>query len=245
MKLKEKNKRMREGGEIIVDIMREIVGHVEPGVTTNQLDSLAESLCSKYGVKPGFKGYEGFPSTLCVGPNDMVVHGIPNDNYLEEGDIVSLDMGIIYKGVYLDMARTIGVGKISSKTQKFLDTCEEAWNNAFKMATPDNKVGDISYEIQSTAEEAGYSVVREMVGHGVGERLHEEPMIPGIGEKDSGERLYEGQTIAIEAILNMGDPDITISRKDGWTSKTLDGSLSALFENTVIVAEEPEILTNL
>jgi methionyl aminopeptidase len=137
------------------------------------------------------------------------------------------------------------VGKISSKAQKFLDTCENAWNNAFKMATPDNRVGDISHEIQSTAENSGYSVVREMVGHGVGERLHEEPMIPGIGEKGSGERLYDGQTIAIESILNLGEPDITISRKDGWTSKTLDGSLSALFENTVIVAKEPEILTDL
>lgn len=245
MKLKEKNNRMREGGKVIVEIMREILTHVEPGVTTNQLDRLAESLCEVHKVKPAFKGYEGFPNTLCVGPNDTVVHGIPDNRKLEEGDIVSVDMGIIYKRVYLDMARTVGIGQIDPKVQKFLDTCSKSLEKATEKAIPNNRVGDISNEIQTTSEKNGYSVVREMVGHGVGERLHEEPMIPGFGEKEGGERLYEGQTLAIEAILNMGEPDINISRKDGWTSKTLDGSLSALFENTVIVAKNPEILTDL
>lgn len=245
MKVKERNKRMREGGKIIVEILREVLDHVEPGVTTKQLDELAESLCELKGVKPGFKGYEGFPNTICVGPNDNVVHGIPDDRNLEEGDILSVDMGIVYEGVYLDMARTVGVGKIDSKTQKFLDTVEKSLYNAIEQAIPGNKVGDIGYAIQSTVEPVGYSVVREMVGHGVGERLHEEPMIPGVGEKGVGGGLYEGQTLAIEAIVNMGESGIKISKKDGWTSKTLDGSLSALFENSVIVAQEPEILTNL
>ena len=245
MKVKDRVEKMTEGGKIIVEIMREIIAHVEPGVTTLQLDRLAESLCGKNGVKPAFKGYEGFPNTLCVGPNDTVVHGIPNDIPLESGDIVSLDMGIIFKSVYLDMARTIGVGEVSKDVQKFMDTCKLALDNASSEAIPGNRIGDIGFEIQSVAEENGYSVVREMVGHGVGERLHEEPMIPGLGEQGTGELLYEGQTIAIEAILNMGKPDITISRKDGWTSKTKDGSLSALFENTVVVAKQPNILTYL
>ncbi|MFH1547193.1 MAG: type I methionyl aminopeptidase [bacterium] len=243
MKVKERVEKMTEGGKIIVEIMKEIISHVEPGVTTLQLDRLSESLCSKYGVKPAFKGYEGFPNTLCVGPNDTVVHGIPDDIPLEEGDILSLDVGIVYKKVYLDMARTVGVGKVSKQAEKFMEVCELALKKACSVAVPGNRVGDISFEIQSYAESHGYSVVREMVGHSVGERLHEEPMIPGVGSPNTGELLYDGQTIAIEAIFNMGGPEISISRKDGWTSKTKDGSLSALFENTVVVAEEPKILT--
>lgn len=236
---------MREGGRIIAGIMKEIISHVEPGVTTLQLDRLAESLCEENGVKPAFKGYEDFPNTLCVGTNDIVVHGIPDNIPLEEGDILSIDMGIVYKKVYLDMARTIGVGVIDAKTKSFINTCRICLDNASSVAIPGNRVGDIGHEIQSTAEGKGYSVVREMVGHGVGERLHEEPMIPGRGEQNTGGLLYEGQTLAIEAIINEGGPEIDISKKDGWTSRTKDGSLSALFENTVVVAQQPEILTSL
>ncbi|MBN2100869.1 type I methionyl aminopeptidase [Candidatus Dojkabacteria bacterium] len=239
----EKIKKMREGGRIAASILRKVLVSVKPGVTTQELDKYAEDLCHKEGVLPAFKGYQDFPATLCVGPNDTVVHGIPGTTGLKEGDIVSIDFGIKYEGVYLDMARTVGVGKISSNAEKFIETVGKALENAIEEAKPGNTVGDIGYEIQSTVEEQGYSVVREMVGHGVGYKLHEEPMIPGYGNPGEGEALYEGQTLAIEAIVNQGSYEITISRKDGWTTKTKDGKLSALFENTVVVLEKPEILT--
>lgn len=243
--LHKKVKNMREGGKIAVRILGEVLKKVEPGVTTNELNDLAEDLCRENKVKPAFKGYMGFPSALCVGPNEVVVHGIPSDEVMEEGDIISIDFGIQYKGVFLDFARTVGVGKISGNAQKLIDTAEKAWNKAFSKAVPGNRVGDISHEIQKNVEAEGFSVVREMVGHGVGFELHEDPMIPGYGDPGEGEPLYEGQTLAIEAIINEGKKEIKISRKDGWTTRTKDGMLSALFENTIVVSKKPEILTPL
>lgn len=240
---KQKIQNMREGGQIAAEIFRLIVADVKPGITTSQLDAKAELLCKKYEVKPAFKGYMGFPAVLCVGPNDAVVHGIPDDRELVEGDILSIDFGIVYKGVYLDMARTLCVGKVSSSTKKFVKTVELALDNAIKVATTGNTVGDIGYAIQSTVEKEGYSVVLEMVGHGVGYKLHESPSIPGYGVPGEGNRLEKGQTIAIEAIVNEGGCEIDVSKKDSWTTRTRDGKLSALFENTVLVMDKPEILT--
>lgn len=240
---KKKIQNMREGGKIAAEIFRLVVDDVKPGVTTAQLDAKAESLCQKYKVKPAFKGYMGFPAVLCVGTNDTVVHGIPDDRELVEGDILSVDFGIVYKGVYLDMARTLCVGKVPESTRKFVRTVELALDNAIKVAIIGNTVGDIGHAIQSTVEKEGYSVVLEMVGHGVGYKLHESPSIPGYGIPGKGARLEKGQTIAIEAIINEGGCEIKVSKKDNWTTRTRDGKLSALFENTVLVMDEPEILT--
>lgn len=241
----EKIQRMREGGKVIVQILREVLENVAVGVTTQDLDKIAEDLCKKNKVKPAFKGYKGFPAVICVGPNENVVHGIPNDEKLDEGDIISIDMGIIYEDVYLDMARTVPVGAISGETKKFVNTVRDALENATKQAVTGNTTGDIGFAIQSTVEREGYSVVREMVGHGVGHDLHEEPIIPGYGEPGEGEPLYKGQTIAIEAIINQGAPGIDMIGDDGWTTVTKDGMLSALFENTVLVDDTAEILTPL
>lgn len=237
-----KIQKMREGGKIIVEILQQLLDAVKPGVTTNSIDGFAETLCRQHDVIPAFKGYMGYPATVCVGPNDIVVHGIPNEKELQEGDIISVDFGIKYEGVCLDMARTVAVGKISSDARKFIKTTRKALERAIKQAKPGNTIGDIGHEIQSTVEKKGYSVVREMVGHGIGEKLHESPMIPGYGDPGTGDKLYEGQTIAIEAIINQGKKDIKIE-KDGWTARTKDGKLSALFENTVLVSKTPEVLT--
>jgi methionyl aminopeptidase len=245
MKDKKKIAKMREGGLVLVEIMKELIDMVNPGISTLEIDGAAERMCGEKAVKPAFKGYQGFPATICVGPNDTVVHGIPDDRTLEEGDIISIDMGIIFDDVYLDMARTVGVGDISADARDFVNTVRTALEKACAAAKVGNTVGDIGYQIQSVVEEAGYSVVREMVGHGVGYELHEPPSIPGYGSPGEGEKLYDGQTIAIEAIINQGSPRIEISREDGWTSTTKDGMLSALFENTVLVSEESEILTPL
>lgn len=241
----EKIEKMRKGGQIAAEIFQKVLEKVEIGVKTSEIDKYAEKLCKDYSVKPAFKGYKGFPAVLCVGPNDTVVHGIPNGEPLEEGDIVSFDFGIIYEDVYLDMARTVGVGEISPSAQKFIDITQKALNKAIKKAKPGKTTGDIGHAIQSTVEANGYSVVRQMVGHGIGYKLHEEPAVPGFGLPGSGSLLYDGQTLAVEAIINEGISEITISQEDGWTTKTKDGMLSALFENTIVVGKKSEILTTL
>lgn len=237
--------KMREGGKILAEILKEVLDDVVPGVTTAELDAKAEKLCKSHKVKPAFKGYQDYPAVLCVGPNDIVVHGIPDDTALEEGDIVSVDIGLIYKDVYSDMARTVAVGDISTSARKFIRTVGKALENAISVAKPGNTIGDIGYAISSTVEEKGYSVVREMVGHGIGYALHEDPSVPGYGEPGTGAVLYDGQTLAIEAIINEGTSEISISDDDGWTSRTKDGKLSALFENTIVVSDKSEILTPL
>lgn len=239
----DKIEKMRKAGEILSVILADISSMAKPGVSLLEIDNRAEELCKQYDVKPAFKGYDGFPKTVCVGVNDVVVHGIPNEYILKEGDIVSLDMGIKYKGVFSDSAVTVGIGKISDIAQKLINATKQAVLNGIKEAKPGKRVGDIGYAMQTTVEKQGFSVVVEMTGHGVGYELHETPFIPGYGERGTGERLYEGQTLAIEAIINEGKPDIRISREDGWTSTTKDGKLSALFEHTVVVGKEPLVLT--
>jgi methionyl aminopeptidase len=240
-----KIEKMREGGQLTADILRQVLDRVKPGITTLELDEFAEALCKKNNVVPAFKGYRGFPAVLCVGPNDNVVHGIPNKSALKEGDIISVDFGIIYEDYYLDMARTVSVGGIGDSTQTFVDTVKLALEKAVKLAIPGNTIGHLGNAIESTVKQAGYSVVREMVGHGVGENLHEDPSIPGYGKPGRGPKLKKGQTIAIEAIINQGGPEIDLSKEDNWTTKTKDGKLSALFENTVAVFDKPEVLTPL
>lgn len=238
-----KIEKMSVAADILHKIFKELISKAKEGVSLNEIDQLAEDLCMKYAVIPAFKGYEGFPKCVCVGVNDIVVHGIPDEYILKNGDIVSIDFGIENEGVFSDCAVTVIVGEVSEEVRKFVETTKKAVLNAVKEAVPGKRTGDIGNAIQETVEKEGYSVVREMVGHGVGYQLHEDPYIPGYGRRGTGEKLYRGQTLAIEAIINMGKPQIKISKEDGWTSRTKDGMLSALFEHTVVVDKTPRILT--
>jgi len=241
----DKINKMRDSAVICSNIFAEIIALTQEGAPLNEVDALAESLCYKNKVVPAFKGYEGFPSTICVGPNDVAVHGIPDGTIYQKGDLVSIDMGIKYKGVYSDMAKTIAIGgKYHEKsTQVFTDTVKAALFAGIEEARSGNRVGDIGHAMQTVVENGGYSVVKEMTGHGVGYQLHEEPFIPGYGRPNTGELLYDGQTIAIEAIVNQGTAEIVMDADDGWTTYTNDGKLSAIFEHTIVVGDKPEILT--
>ncbi|GAB4162756.1 MAG: type I methionyl aminopeptidase [Candidatus Dojkabacteria bacterium] len=239
-----KIEKMKIAADICSDIYKQIIAAAKPGTTLLALDKLAEQLCSDNKVLPAFKGYEGFPATLCVSPNDIVVHGIPDQTKIKEGDVLGIDLGIKYQDVYSDMSYTIAVGGYKDEvTKKFVETVKKATLAGIAKAIPGNKVGDIGAAMQEVVESNGYSVVKEMVGHGVGYELHEDPNIPGYGKKGRGELLYKGQTLAIEAIVNQGSADIFIDSEDGWTTYTEDGMLSAIFEHTIIVDEDPVILT--
>lgn len=242
----EKISKMREAAVICSAIYKEIIEHTQPGVTTKELDELAEALCYKYDVLPAFKGYEGFPATICVSPEDIVVHGIPDGTKLKNGELLGIDMGVKYKDVYSDMSMTVAVGgKYGNRDAiNLVEATKEATLAGIAAAVPGNTVGDIGHAMQSVIESNGYSVVKEMVGHGIGRELHEDPYIPGYGKPGKGEVLYKGQTIAIEAIVNQGSDEIFIDSDDGWTAFTGDGKLSAIFEHTVVVDDIPEILTD-
>ena len=238
-------KAMRDGGRILAKIMRQLVKAIQPGVSTLDLDKKADELVSKFGVKSAFKGYKGFPNTLCTSLNDEVVHGIPKENRLiEGGDIVKLDMGIRYNGYFSDMATTTAVGEeISKDIKNLLEVTEQALKKGIDNAKVGNKLGEISYAIQEHVESHGLSVVRDLVGHGIGMNLHEDPKIPNFGGKDTEPILEEGMTLAIEPMVNIGTYEIFFM-DDGWTAKTKDGKLSAHFEHTVAITKTgPQILT--
>ncbi len=242
LKSQDEIKIMAEAGKILSDIEEEIADLVEIGISTEELDQKANDLCKKNNVKPAFLGYRGFPKTLCVGVNDVVVHGIPSESeVLEEGDIISIDMGVIYEDYYSDRAVTVGVGEISKEASKFLEISKEALYKAIKEATVRKTLGDIGNAIQTTLNQGGYSVVRQMVGHGIGKNLHEEPHVPGFGTPGEGMKLESGMTIAIEIIANEKGSEI-VFEKDGWTTRTKDGSLSALFEHTIAVTEKEALI---
>lgn len=236
----EKIVKMEEAGVICSEILRNVLSKVSVGVSLIELDQYAEQLCIDNKVIPAFKGYEGFPATLCTGVNDVVVHGIPDDYVLEDGDVLSVDFGIKYKDVYSDTSYTVIIGEVSDEIKKFVNVVKDATLAGIANAKPGNHVGDIGHAMQEIVEKNGYSVVKEMVGHGIGYDLHEEPYVPGYGRKGKGQELYRGQTLAIEAIVNQGLPDIFISIDDGWTSYTEDGMLSALFEHTIVVDQKPK-----
>lgn len=235
---------MRQAGKILDRITKGLVEKVKAGVSTLDLDQFANDLCKKNNVKPAFLGYRDYPATACFGVNSVVVHGIPcEEEVLRGGDIISVDMGIIYKGFYSDKAVTVGVDRIERNAQKLINCTRDALYAAIRQVREGNTIGDLGFAIQSVAELAGFSVVRRMVGHGIGRNLHEEPQIPGFGERGEGIELKEGMTLAIEAIINEGDSEIRF-QDDGWTTKTQDGKLSALFEHTVAVRKSgSEILT--
>ena len=235
---------MRAGGKILASIMNQLEPHVKDGVSTKDLDELAFALCKKNNVKPAFLGYEGFPATLCVGVDDIAIHGIPSKTeVLRNGQTISLDMGILYEGFYSDHAKTFAVGNIDPNGKKLLATTKLALDAAIMQAIDGNHVGDIGFAMEQIVKLAGFSVIKVMVGHGLGRELHEDPQIPCYGRRGTGELLQAGMTIAIEAMVNEGTSEL-IFEDDGWTTHTADGKRSALFEHSVLVGKEnAEILT--
>lgn len=235
--------KMRIAADICSDIFHELGEALKPGVTMMEIDELSIKLSKKKNVIPAFTGIDGYPASICSSVNDAVVHGLPNDYVLQDMDIVGLDFGVKYKGVCSDMSYTYVLGDVSEEIKRLLNVTKKATLAGIAAAIPGNKTGDIGHEMQSIVEKNGFSVVRELVGHGIGYSVHEDPYVPGYGRKGEGETLYRGQTLAIEAIVNQGSPDIFLDSDDNWTFYTEDGMLSALFEHTIVVDEEPEILT--
>ncbi len=235
---------MREAGKILAIVHDELEKAIKPGITTKQIDKLGEEIIRSYGCIPSFLNYNGYPASICVSVNDEVVHGIPNKKrILREGDIVSLDAGVIYKGYHSDAARTHAVGQISKEAQKLIDVTRQSFYEGIKYAKPGNHLYDISKAIQNYVESNGFSVVRDLVGHGIGKELHEEPQVPNFKQKGRGLRLQKGMTLAIEPMVNAGAYDVWWL-EDDWTVVTQDESLSAHYENTILITDgEPEILS--
>ncbi|HKL25915.1 MAG TPA: type I methionyl aminopeptidase [Desulfuromonadales bacterium] len=235
--------KMRNAGRMVAEILALLKSRIVPGVTTGELDRLAERECLRHKAKPAFKGYGGFPYAICASPNDRVVHGFPDDKPLLEGDILSIDFGVIYQGFYGDSAITVPVGQVDEETDRLLEATRESLAQAIAKSTPGGRLTDISHAVQAWVEPRGFSVVREFVGHGIGRQLHEAPQIPNFGEPGQGPLLKPGMVLAIEPMINAGVPGIKIL-DDGWTAVTQDGRRSAHFEHTVAITDHgPEILT--
>ncbi|MBI1984741.1 MAG: type I methionyl aminopeptidase [Candidatus Wildermuthbacteria bacterium] len=234
---------MREGGRKLASVLQELQKSVRPGITTKKLDEIAETLIEKSGAQAAFKGYEKFPGVVCASVNDEVVHAIPSSRVLKEGDILTLDIGLIWQGFYLDMARTFGVGKISFEAQRLIRVTKKAMKFGLKKAKAGNTTEDIGNTIQRYVESQGYNVVRDLCGHGIGKQLHEDPQIPNYGKRHKGEELKEGMVICIEPMVTAGDWKLKQSSdKQGFLTR--DGSLSCHVEDTIAIMENsPEVLT--
>lgn len=240
---------MRKANVIVAEVLQELKQKMVPGVTTLELDTLAEELTLKRKAIPAFKGYSVagrvFPRCLCVSINEEIVHGIPSNRALKDGDIVGLDYGVIYEGFYGDSAITVGVGNTGEEARRLMEITERSLYKGIEQLREGKRLGDLGATVQRTAESAGYSVVRAFVGHGIGKRLHEEPPVPNFGEPDRGLRLKEGMVLAIEPMVNAGSHEVEI-KEDGWTAVTKDGSLSAHFEHSVAITHKgPYILSQL
>lgn len=234
---------MRECGHIMVELLNLLADMVKPGVRTCELDHFAEEFILSKGCKPAFKGYRGYPATLCVSVDNEVIHGIPSDRKLHEGEIVSIDVGIFYRGYYTDAARTYRVGKVDTKRNKLIQVTHEALQRAIKVAIPGKRLGDISREIYNYVRSQGFDVVREFTGHGVGKFLHEDPMIPNyVPYKWQNLKLQRHMTLAIEPMVVAGKPNVYV-KDDNWTVVTKDNEPAAHFEDTVVVNNHPEVLT--
>ena len=236
--------KMREAGRLVGEVLTELASKVAPGISTAELDELAEKRIARAGATAAFKGYHGYPATICASINDEVIHGIPSGRrVLAEGDIISLDVGAALEGYYGDSAITLPVGRVSEEAATLLRVTEEALFKAIEQARPGRRLSDISHAVQQHVEAHGFSIVREFVGHGIGQRMHEEPQVPNYGEPGHGPRLTEGMVLAIEPMVNAGRAAVKVLA-DGWTAVTRDKSLSAHFEHTVAVtAGDPWILT--
>lgn len=251
IKTKKEIEILREGGKILGKILDSVIKKVKPGVTTDELDTYAYELIKKAGGKPAFLNYQPdgapypYPATICISVNDEIVHGIPSSRVLKEGDVVSLDLGLNYKGMFTDHARTVGVGKINLKSKKLLSVAEEALYIGIEKAIEGNTTGDIGHAIESFLKPYKYGIVRELAGHGVGRAIHEDPYIPNFGKVGKGEKLVAGMVVAIEPMVNEGG-DAVIFEDDGYTVSTKDKKKSAHFEHTVLITDgEPEILTKI
>ena len=235
---------IRNSSLLVAKTHAEIAGLIKPGITTLALDKIAEEFIRDNGGAPAFKGYGGFPNTLCMSPNDQVVHGIPNDRVLEDGEILSVDCGVVMNGYFGDSAFTYEVGEVDTETKQLLKVTKESLYKGIEMAVSGNRIGDIGYAVQKHAESFGYGVVRELVGHGVGKNLHESPEVPNYGRRGRGAKLQEGLVIAIEPMINMGTRKI-MQHNDGWTITTIDNKPSAHFEHTIVVRKgKAEILSS-
>ena len=234
---------MARAGEIVAEVLALLGERARPGVTTEELDALADEFIRSRGGTPTFKGYRGYPASICTSPNDMVVHGIPGPYALGEGDVLSVDVGVTLDGFVADSAYTFPIGEISADVERLLEGCKAALAAGIEQCRPGNHLSDISHAIQAVTEEHGFSVVRSLVGHGVGRSMHEEPQIPNFGEPGRGPLLSPGMTFAIEPMINAGGADVII-HDDEWSISTADASLSAHFEHTVAVTDDgPRILT--
>lgn len=234
---------MREAGRIVGEFLRIARSEVRPGVTTKKLDEIAEAFIRSKGAAPAFKGYHGYPATLCASVNDEVVHGIPGSRTLEEGDIVGIDVGAVFRGYYADAARTFAVGRVSKEDERHIDVTRKAMEQGIAQAVEGNHLTDISWAVQSFAEKNGFSVVREYVGHGIGTSLHEDPQVPNFGAPGGGPKLLAGMTLAIEPMLNCGTREVKLM-PDGWTVVTKDGKRSCHFEQTIFVGKKKaEVIT--
>ena len=234
---------IRAAAQLVAQTLEMLAGKVAPGVTTAELDRWAEAFIRDHGARPAFKGYRGFPASICPSVNEEVVHSIPGPRVLREGDIIGIDVGVERDGYFGDSAFTFPVGEVPEETLRLLRVARESLMKGIEQARAGKRIGDISHAIQTHAEQHGYSVVRELLGHGIGRQMHEEPQVPNFGPPDRGPRLMAGQVLAIEPMVNVGRPEVQ-TRPDGWTVVTKDGSLSAHFEHTVAVsANGPEILS--
>ena len=235
---------MAKAGSVSAAMLEELPSIIQPGISTKDIDKFVEDYIVKHGMIPAFKGYGGFPASACVSVNEEVVHGIPSKKrILEEGDIVSVDLGTVYKGYYSDAARTYPVGKISEENQRLIDIAEKSFFAGLKFCRAGNRLGDVSHAIQVCVEEAGFSVIRDYVGHGVGQDLHEDPSVPNYGKAGRGPKLVPGMVIAIEPMIAVGKYDVEVLSND-WTAVTIDGGFAAHYENTVAITDgEPRLLT--
>jgi methionyl aminopeptidase len=245
LKLPEEIEKARASNRIVAEVLSKLREKVKPGVTTKELDKFAEEIAEKRGAKPAFKGYRGYPYALCTSINQEVVHGMPSSRSLNDGDIIGLDFGVCYKGFFGDATITLPVGRVAAAALKLMEVTEQSLYAGIVQAKDGNRLGDISAAVQMTVEAAGFSVVRDFVGHGIGRNLHEEPQIPNFGKKGRGIELKSGMILAIEPMVNQGDYKVVVL-SDGWTVVTEDGKLSAHFEHSIAITEHgPEILSKL
>jgi len=237
--------RMAEAGRLLAEVMAELERRIRPGVSTAELDRVAREAILARGAKPAFLGYQGFPATICASPNEVVVHGIPSDRPLKEGDLLSVDVGLFYQGFAADMAKTFAIGEVSEEARRLVRTTEEAFWKGLEEAVPGKRVGDIAAAIQRHVEDAGFWVVREFVGHGIGREFHEEPQVPNFGRPGTGPKLRPGMVLAIEPMVTLYPAHVVVLQ-DGWTASAGRGNLAAHYEHTVAITEEgPRVLTRL